>query len=101
RLASPPGSFYLAADLLWNERTKRTKIWRIRPRRTSAKNWSPKFLQGTHGQPSSRCMDSVWENCKEFLDRRMALDHAAGKRAEVSGARAQGSGPIDGVRIGV
>jgi len=35
----------------------------------------------------------------EFLDRRVALDHAAGKRAEVPGARAQGSGPLDWVRI--
>jgi len=46
-------------------------------------------------------MDSVWVNWKVFLDRGVAFDHAAGKPAEVSGARAQGSGPLDGVRIGV
>ena len=37
----------------------------------------------------------------EFLDRRVAFDHAAGRLVEVSGAWAQRSGQPDCVRIGV
>ena len=36
-----------------------------------------------------------------FLDRCVAFDHVAGKPVEVCGARAQGSGQLDRVRIGV
>jgi hypothetical protein len=40
-------------------------------------------------------MDRVWANWKEFLDRCVALDHAAGKPVEVWGARAQGVDRLD------
>jgi hypothetical protein len=86
RLIRPPGrelSGSLSARLVLTRRHNRPAkrncktIWRLRPNRTSAKNWSPR------GQPSSTRMASGWVYWIEFLDRDTAFDRVPGKSVEV------------------
>lgn len=58
RLANGPGSFYLAIHTL--------RLWRFRPTRTSAKNWSRVCFRQIAAAVRTLCLDSAWVYCLCF-----------------------------------
>jgi hypothetical protein len=82
----PPARSISRPTSLWNER--RQTIWRLRPRRTSAKNWSPQLRQATQRAAAIALNGQrVGELKREFLDRAAAFDRSPGKPVEVRTAR--------------
>ena len=78
RLAAAPGSFIRPSHNLGLN-----SILEHPPQTHVRKKLEPGSSLPNFGQPTARCLDSAWVDCRVFLDRSLAFDQETGKPVKV------------------